>query len=44
MDVKNAFLHGGIDKEIYMEQPHGFEDKHNPKYVSKLRKALYGLK
>ena len=36
IDVKNAFLHGGIDKEIYMEQPHGFEDKHNPKYVCKL--------
>jgi hypothetical protein len=44
MDVKNAFLHGEIDKEIFMEQPHGFEDKHNPKYVCKLRKELYGLK
>ena len=44
MDVKNAFLHGEIDKEIFMEQPHGFENKHNPKYVCKLRKKLYGLK
>jgi hypothetical protein len=24
MDVKNAFLHGDISKEIYMEQPQGF--------------------
>ena len=24
MDMKNAFLHGDISKEIYMEKPHGF--------------------
>ena len=24
MDVKNAFLHGEFDKDIYMEQPKGF--------------------
>jgi hypothetical protein len=24
MDVKNAFLHSDLSKEIYMEQPHGF--------------------
>jgi hypothetical protein len=24
MDVKNAFIHGDISEEIYMEQPHGF--------------------
>ena len=24
MDFKNAFLHGELDKDIYMEQPKGF--------------------
>lgn len=27
-----------------MEQPQGFEDKDKPKYVNKLKRALYGLK
>ncbi|CAA0812714.1 cysteine-rich RLK (RECEPTOR-like protein kinase) 8 [Striga hermonthica] len=44
MDVKNAFLHGELDREIYMVQPAGFEDRENPGYVCKLKKALYGLK
>jgi hypothetical protein len=42
MDVKNAFLHGDLSKEIYMEQPYGFI--HNSYLVCRLKKSLYGLK
>jgi len=44
MNVKNAFLHGELDREIYMAQPMGFQSQEHPRYVFKLRKALYGLK
>ncbi|CAA0816600.1 cysteine-rich RLK (RECEPTOR-like protein kinase) 8 [Striga hermonthica] len=44
LDVKNAFLYGALDRDIYMEQPPGFISEKFPNYVCRLKKALYGLK
>jgi histone deacetylase 1/2 len=44
VDVSNAFLHGFLSEDVYMQQPPGFEDAACPGYVCKLQRALYGLK
>lgn len=44
MDVKIAFLHGDLDRDIYMHQPEGYVDKDKSGHVCLLKKALYGLK
>lgn len=43
-DVKNIFLHGDLEEEIYMEVPPGFGLKIEENEVCRLKKAPYGLK
>ncbi|GKA07899.1 retrovirus-related pol polyprotein from transposon TNT 1-94 [Tanacetum coccineum] len=44
MDVKSAFLNKKLPKEVYVQQPPGFESSKFPNYVCKLDKAPSGLK
>ena len=42
IDIKNAFVQGLLDEEIYMQQPPGYSDGSGR--VCRLIKSLYGLK
>ena len=44
LDIKNVFLHGDLQEEIYMEQPPGFVAQGEIRKVCHLRKSQFGLK
>ena len=44
LDIKNAFLHGDLQEEVYMEQPPEFVAQGEIGRVYRIRKSLYGLK
>lgn len=44
LDVKNAFLNGNLEEEVYMEVPLGTESAANRGKVCRLKRSLYGLK
>ena len=44
MNVKNGFLQGELEDEVYMRSPPGMEDFVKPENVLRLKNAIYGLK
>ncbi|KAL0337709.1 UNVERIFIED_CONTAM: Retrovirus-related Pol polyprotein from transposon RE2 [Sesamum calycinum] len=43
LDINNAFLHGHLDEELYMDHPEGYLAA-KPGQMCRLRRSLYGLK
>lgn len=44
MDIKNAFLHGELEEEVYMDQHPGFIVYGNSILFYRLRRSFYGMK
>ena len=43
LNVKTVFLHGKLDKEIYMEQPEGAKEPQKEDWICHLNKSPYSL-
>lgn len=43
LDINNAYFHGHLEEEVYMEALEGY-DKVGKGEVCKLKRSLYGLK
>ena len=44
MGVKNDFLQGRLDEEVYMTLPPGYKKEQNSNICCRLKKSIYGLK
>ena len=44
LDIKDAFFHGVLEEDVYMEQPLDFVAQEESAKVCRLRKLLYMLK
>ncbi|RVW74465.1 DNA mismatch repair protein MSH3 [Vitis vinifera] len=44
LNIKNAFLHGDLEEEVYMDIPFRYATSSKTKIVCKLEQVLYGLK
>ena len=44
LDVKNAFLHGDLQEEVYMKISPGFANEQTFEKVCRLKMSIYGLK
>ena len=46
LDIKQAFFHGKVEEDVYIRQPHGYEESgpNGETLVGKLNSSLYGIK
>lgn len=43
VDVRSAYLYSLLNDEIYLEVPRGYQPRHLPCTILKIKKAMYGL-